>query len=154
IKDIPFDVVINIQGDEPFVQPSQLESLKKCFDGYFSIATLIREITSKEELFNPNRPKVVLDNLNCAIYFSRLPIPYLREIPEADWIKNNTYWGHVGMYAYTMDALQEITLLKPGRLEQAESLEQLRWLENNFSIKTAVTDYQSIGIDTPDDLLN
>lgn len=153
LKDsIEFDVVINIQGDEPFVQPSQLEQLKSCFVENVSIATLIRKIATPDELFNPNRPKVVIDNDNYALYFSRSPIPFLRGKAESDWLNHNIYWGHVGMYAYTYDVLLKITRLNPGKLEIAESLEQLRWIENNYQIKTAETQFQSIGIDTPEDL--
>ncbi|HKI89829.1 MAG TPA: 3-deoxy-manno-octulosonate cytidylyltransferase [Draconibacterium sp.] len=148
-----FDVVINVQGDEPFIQPEQIELLKSCFDGKTEIATLIKEIENeKEELFNPNRPKVVLNKNEEALYFSRSPIPYVRGREKTNWISNYTFWVHIGMYAYTAEVLQKITKLDPGLLEQAESLEQLRWLENGFRIKTAATKYQSIGIDTPNDL--
>ena len=148
-----FDVVVNVQGDEPFIQPEQIELLKSCFDGKTEIATLIKRIeNSEEELFNPNRPKVVLNENAEALYFSRLPIPYLRGVEKKDWLKKNKFWFHIGMYAYTADVLQKITELEPGKLEQAESLEQLRWLENGFKIKTAITTHQSIGIDTPEDL--
>lgn len=150
---INFDVVINVQGDEPFIQPEQIELLKTCFDDNTEIATLIKKIeNSDEELFNPNRPKVVLNKNAEALYFSRSPIPYLRGHAETNWLSKNTYWAHIGMYAYTSDVLQQITRLDQGTLEQAESLEQLRWLENGFKIKTAVTIHQSIGIDTPNDL--
>lgn len=152
-KKINFDVIINVQGDEPFIQPEQIELLKSCFDGGTEIATLIKKIeNSEEELLNPNRPKVVLNKKAEALYFSRSPIPYLRGHSVTDWLSGNTYWAHIGMYAYTSDVLQKITTLEQGTLEKAESLEQLRWLENGFKIKTAVTTHQSIGIDTPDDL--
>lgn len=147
-----FDVIINIQGDEPFVKSSQIELLKSCFREGVEIATLIKHIETEEELFNINRPKVVIDNDNNALYFSRSPIPFVRGKEKSEWINENKYWAHIGMYAYKADVLQKITNLKPGKLEMAESLEQLRWLENGFKIKTAVSDYQSIGIDTPDDL--
>ena len=152
-KKIDFEVVINVQGDEPFIQPEQIELLKSCFDDNTEIATLIKKIENhKEELFNPNRPKVVLNKKQEALYFSRSPIPYIRGEEEKSWISKNTFWAHIGMYAYRSKVLQEITKLKHGTLERAESLEQLRWLENGFKIKTAVTTHQSIGIDTPDDL--
>ncbi len=152
-KNIDFDVVINVQGDEPFIQPEQIELLKSCFAGHTEIATLIKKIENQEEeLFNPNRPKVVLNKNREALYFSRSPIPFIRGEDEKNWISKNTFWAHIGMYAYTSEVLQEITRLERGTLEQAESLEQLRWMENGFSIKTAVTAHQSIGIDTPDDL--
>lgn len=149
---IQFDVVINIQGDEPFIQAEQIELLKGCFTGAVEIATLVKKIDSSEELFNPNRPKVVLSEDKNALYFSRSPIPYVRGSEEGDWVKNSDFWAHIGMYAFRADALQQITKLPQGKLEQAESLEQLRWLENAFSIKTAETKTQSIGIDTPEDL--
>lgn len=149
---IDFDVVINIQGDEPFIQPEQIEQLKSSFNENTEIATLIKKIDNTEELFNPNRPKVVIDNQQNAIYFSRSPIPFVRGEEQNYWLKVNTFWAHIGMYAYQKDVLQKITKLEPGRLELAESLEQLRWIENGFKIKTAVTEHQSIGIDTPDDL--
>ena len=151
---IDFDVVINIQGDEPFIQPDQIELLKSCFTDKTEIATLIKKIETLEELFNPNRPKVVLDNKQNALYFSRSSIPFARGKEEKNWLFATTFWAHIGMYAYKSDVLQKITKLKTGKLELAESLEQLRWLENGFKIKTAVTNHQSIGIDTPEDLKN
>jgi 3-deoxy-manno-octulosonate cytidylyltransferase (CMP-KDO synthetase) len=147
-----FDIIINIQGDEPFIQPEQINLLKLCFDTEAEIATLIKKIETSDELFNPNRPKVVVNNQQNALYFSRSVIPHVRGSNEKDWIDKNTYWAHIGMYAYRADVLQKITKLKPGKLELTESLEQLRWLENGYQIKTAVTTHQSIGIDTPQDL--
>src|SRR5690554_3639801 len=152
-KNISFDVVINIQGDEPFVQAEQLKQLMSCFDNKTEIATLVKKIESNEELFNPNRPKVVLDEQHNALYFSRSPIPYVRDVEKANWLRNNTFWAHIGMYAYRKDILQQITQLNPGKLEQTEALEQLRWLGNGYRIKTAVTRFQGIGIDTPEDLM-
>ena len=148
-----FDVVVNVQGDEPFIQPKQIELLKSCFTADAEIATLTKRIESTEELFNPNRPKVVTDNQQNALYFSRSPIPFVRGSENENWLSKHTFWGHIGMYAYKSDVLQKISKLKHGDLEKAESLEQLRWLENGFKIKTAVTEHQSIGIDTPEDLL-
>lgn len=147
-----FDIVINVQGDEPFIQPKQIEMLKSCFTTDADIATLIKRIETTEELFNPNRPKVVTDNQQNALYFSRSTIPYIRGIENEKWLQGQTFWAHIGMYAYKADVLQKISKLKQGLLEKAESLEQLRWLENGFKIKTAVTEHQSIGIDTPEDL--
>lgn len=151
-KTIDFDVAINIQGDEPFIKPEQIEQLKSCFDNDADIATLVKKIDNPEELFNPNRPKVVLDKNNNALYFSRSPIPYIRGAEKTDWVSNINFWAHIGMYAFKADVLQEITQLKQGTLEVAESLEQLRWLENGYKIKTAETNTQSMGIDTPEDL--
>lgn len=147
-----FDVVINVQGDEPFIQKEQIELLKSCFSGETQIATLIKKIESTEELLNPNRPKVVIDNKKNALYFSRSPIPYIRNAGKNDWLQHQIFWAHVGMYAYKTDVLQKITCLKQGKLELAESLEQLRWIENGFKISTVETTYQSVGIDTPEDM--
>lgn len=146
------DIIINIQGDEPFIQPGQIRKLMDCFDDQTEIATLIRKIESKDELFNPNRPKVVTGANMEALYFSRSPIPFLRGVDEKNWTEQHKYWAHIGMYAYRADVLQQITKLSSGLLEQAESLEQLRWLENGYKIKTAETTYESMGIDTPEDL--
>ena len=153
-ENIDFNVIINVQGDEPFIQLRQIELLKSCFSGDAEIATLIKKIETSEELFNPNRPKVVIDNKHNALYFSRSPIPYIRGEENGNWISKNVFWAHIGMYAYKSDVLQKISNLKQGILEKAESLEQLRWLENGFKIKTAETVHQSIGIDTPEDLTN
>ena len=147
-----FDVVINIQGDEPFIKREQIELLKSCFSDEIEIATLVKKIDSNEELFNPNRPKVVIDDNMNALYFSRSPIPFIRNAEKKDWLKYHPYWSHIGMYAYKTDILQRITKLKRSKLELAESLEQLRWIENGFNIKVAETTHQSIGIDTPEDL--
>lgn len=153
-KEIDFDVVINVQGDEPFIQAVQIELLKSCFNESTDIATLVKKIDNSEELFNPNRPKAVIDNQQNALYFSRSPIPFVRNEEEKNWHLKNNFWAHIGMYAYKKDVLQKITKLNNGKLELTESLEQLRWLENGFQIKTAETDHQSIGIDTPEDLQN
>ena len=153
-KKLAFDVVINIQGDEPFIESEQIELLKSCFEEETQIATLIKQINNTEELFNPNRPKVVTDKNRNALYFSRSPIPFYRGEANENWVLKHKFWAHIGMYAYRADVLQIITKLSPGSLETSESLEQLRWLENGFSIKTAETSHQSIGIDTPEDLQN
>lgn len=151
-KNHDFDVVINVQGDEPFISPEQIELLQSCFTEETKIATLIKRIDNPEDLFNPNRPKVVIDNERNALYFSRSTIPFVRGETEKNWLSVNTFWAHVGMYAYHKQVLQEITKLKHGKLELTESLEQLRWLANGYKIKTAETNHQSIGIDTPEDL--
>lgn len=151
---IDFDVVINIQGDEPFIKARQIEELMSCFNQKTEIATLIKKIDNTEELFNPNRPKVVIDKDDNALYFSRSPIPFARGEKENSWLLAAPYWVHIGMYAYKKEVLQEITQLPHGTLERVEALEQLRWLENGYKIKTAVTEHQSIGIDTPEDLEN
>ena len=152
-----YDVVINIQGDEPFIQPEQIELLKKCFsETDTQIATLVKPFDKngdfEKTLQNPNTPKVVLNTRSEAIYFSRSVIPYLRYKDTAEWLKNHTYYKHIGLYAYRPDVLKEITALPQSSLELAESLEQLRWLENGYKIKVAITHQETIGIDTPEDL--
>ncbi len=149
-----FDVIINIQGDEPFIRPEQIEQLKSSFRNNTEIATLIKKIETEEELFNPNQPKVVIDKMQNALYFSRSPIPFVRGEREKNWHSETDLWAHIGMYGYKAPVLQQITRLEQSALELAESLEQLRWLENGFQIKTAKTIHKSIGIDTPEDLDN
>ena len=151
-SDIDFDVVVNIQGDEPFIQPEQIRKLMACFKSETEIATLVRKISDLDELTDPNKPKVVLGVNSDALYFSRAAIPYTRDYEMGRWLEEANYWGHIGIYAYRKDILQKITRLLPGTLEKAESLEQLRWLENGFRIKVAETEYHSYGIDTPEDL--
>jgi len=148
-----FEYVINIQGDEPFIQPEQIDLLAAVLTGKTEIATLMKAIDQTEQLFNPNLVKAVIGK-NCeALYFSRSPIPYLRNIKENDWVSNHTFFKHIGMYAYRVDILTELTKLHPSTLEKAESLEQLRWLENGFEILAVETSTESFGIDTPEDLV-
>jgi 3-deoxy-manno-octulosonate cytidylyltransferase (CMP-KDO synthetase) len=150
-----FDVIINIQGDEPFIRTEQIEGLKKCFyTPETEIATLIKPITHAAEITNINRPKVVINKNEEALYFSRSAIPFVRDYPAEEWITRNTFYSHIGMYAYRYDILLKLTQLPVGILEKAESLEQLRWLENGYRIKTAQTTFENIGIDTPEDLEN
>lgn len=150
------DVVINIQGDEPFIKPEQIESLIACFDSpQIQIATLVRpfeESEGYEALANPNSPKVVLNERHEALYFSRSVIPYLRGVEPAEWLARHTYYKHIGMYGYRADVLGQITCLPQSSLELAESLEQLRWLQNGYTIKVGITTQETIGIDTPADL--
>ena len=150
-------VIINIQGDEAFVQPAQIEALMACFDTPDTqIATLIRpfsEADSLADLENPNTPKVAWSReTGEALLFSRSVIPFMRGIDRSEWLRQGKFFRHIGMYAYRADVLRQITQLSPTPLEQAESLEQLRWLENGYRIRVAETDIQTIGIDTPDDL--
>jgi 3-deoxy-manno-octulosonate cytidylyltransferase (CMP-KDO synthetase) len=146
--------VINIQGDEPYIDPRQIELVCKCFDDpKTELATLVKKISTSETLFNPNSPKVIVDNNQFAIYFSRQPLPFLRGVEQHDWITRHTFFQHIGIYGYRTDVLQKITELAPSLLEKAESLEQLRWIENGFKIKTAETTLETIAIDTPEDLL-
>lgn len=151
-----YDVVVNIQGDEPFIQPSQLEAVKACFeDPSTQIATLVKPFTPAdgfEALENVNSPKVVVNKNMNALYFSRSIIPYQRNAEKAEWLKGHTYYKHIGLYAYRADTLKEITSLPQSSLELAESLEQLRWLENGYIIKVGVSDVETIGIDTLQDL--
>lgn len=150
------DVVVNIQGDEPFIHASQLESVKTCFsDSKTQIATLVQpfsEADGIEALENPNSPKVVIDKDSFALYFSRSVIPYLRGVDKSEWLSKHCFYKHIGLYAYRPDVLEAITSLSQSSLELAESLEQLRWLENGYKIKVALTAERTIGIDTPDDL--
>jgi 3-deoxy-manno-octulosonate cytidylyltransferase (CMP-KDO synthetase) len=150
---IIIDIVVNIQGDEPFIRPEQIDLLISCFnDKNTEIATLIRKVEPGEDLFNPNQPKVIIDSKNNAIYFSRAAIPFLRNEEKRKWSFKHTYYKHPGLYAYRTEVLKQITMLSRSPLELAESLEQNRWIENGFRIKTVVTRWESIGIDTPDDL--
>ncbi len=148
-----FDVVINIQGDEPFIEPDLLETLAGCFmSSMTEIATLVKPLKSAEDLWDANKPKVIMNPKYEALYFSRSPIPYLRQHPKEEWHLHHTFYLHIGLYGYRSDVLREITNLKPSALEMAESLEQLRWLENNYKISVRPTTHESIGIDTPEDL--
>ncbi|MFH2141533.1 MAG: 3-deoxy-manno-octulosonate cytidylyltransferase [Bacteroidota bacterium] len=147
-----FDIIINIQGDEPFVFPEQINAIKKCFkSSKTQIATLVKPINNSHDIFDSSKPKVVINKNKEAIYFSRSPIPYIREADKKEWIKYNFY-KHIGLYAYRYDILKKITALKPGFLEKCESLEQLRWIENGYKIKVDFTEYESISIDTKKDL--
>ena len=147
-----YDYVINIQGDEPFIEAHQIDLLAARLDGSVEIATLIKKITSSDELFNPSEAKVVLDVHGNALLFSRSPVPHVRNRLESDWIQYHQFYKHVGLYAYRADILERITQLQASALEKAESLEQLRWLENGFKIQTIETDRESFGIDTPADV--
>lgn len=149
-------VIINIQGDEPFVDPAQIEALKSCFDTpQVQIATLVRRFNPErgfDALFNPNTPKVVMDSAMNALYFSRSIIPYVRGAEWKEWLHKTTFHTHIGMYAYRADVLAEIVKLPQSSLELAESLEQLRWLQAGYKIRVGVTEIETIGIDTPADL--
>lgn len=150
------DVVVNVQGDEPFIETSQLKSVIRCFDDEATdIATLVKPFAATdgwEALSNPNSPKVVVDNDDNAIYFSRSVIPYLRGVPQQEWLQHHTYYKHIGLYAYRMKVLHEICTMPQGQLEIAESLEQLRWLQAGYRIKVGYTQVETVGIDTPEDL--
>lgn len=151
-----FDVIVNIQGDEPFIQRSQLEAIKACFDDEKTqIATLVKPFVPADgfdALENVNSPKVVVNNQMQALYFSRSIIPFQRNKDKQEWLSGHTYYKHIGLYAYRAAVLKEITSLPQSSLELAESLEQLRWLENGYTIKVGISEVETIGIDTPQDL--
>jgi 3-deoxy-manno-octulosonate cytidylyltransferase (CMP-KDO synthetase) len=152
---LKFDVVINIQGDEAFIGTEQIEELKNCFrDSETEIATLIKPIVHQAEVTNINRPKVVINKQQEAMYFSRSTIPFIRYCPIEEWMSQHILFSHIGIYAYRYDILMKLTQLPASALEKAESLEQLRWLENGYRIKTAKTSFENIAIDTPEDLEN
>lgn len=148
-----WDVVLNVQGDEPFIQPSQIETLCSCFDEQQTeIATLGKPFATIEAVENPNSPKIVVDNKGFALYFSRSMIPFIRGVEKNNWLSHYPFLKHLGIYAYRTEVLKQITQLPQSSLELAESLEQLRWLQNGYRIKVGTTDIETIGIDTPEDL--
>lgn len=151
-----YSVVVNVQGDEPFISPNQILSLIDCFSiPSTDIATIVkpyRESDGTAALLNPNTPKVVVGRDMRALYFSRSVVPYLRGVEQNDWLARHKYYKHIGIYAFRPHVLQEVAQLPQGELERAESLEQLRWIENGYRIKVGVSDIETIGIDTPQDL--
>lgn len=148
-----WDVVVNVQGDEPFVAKSQLDTICHCFDDPTTqIATLGKPFESMEAVQNPNSPKIVVDNMGFAMYFSRSVIPYVRGKEKSSWLTHYPFLKHLGIYAYRKDVLRQVTQLPQSSLEIGESLEQLRWLQNGFKIKVGTTDVETVGIDTPQDL--
>ena len=148
-----YEVIVNIQGDEPYIDPEQITKLVACFTvANTQIATLIKRVLTAEELFNINSPKVLINKLQEAIYFSRSPLPHIRGEAQANWLQHFTYFKHIGIYGYRADVLQQITRLPISGLEKAESLEQLRWIENGYRIKVAETELETFAIDTPEDL--
>jgi 3-deoxy-manno-octulosonate cytidylyltransferase (CMP-KDO synthetase) len=148
-----FDILINIQGDEPMINPDQIDLLCKCFENpNASIATLVKKISSNEELFNENTPKVILNKNNEAILFSRTAIPFIRGKAKENWIEQYTFYKHIGIYGFKTETLKRLNNLPVSALESAEALEQLRWIENGYRIHTAITDKESQAIDTPQDL--
>ena len=147
------DVIINVQGDEPFIRPSQIKTLMKLFDTPDTqIGTLGKPFESIEAIENPNSPKIVTDNRGFALYFSRSVIPYIRGKERSEWFGEYPFLKHLGIYAYRREVLKEVTLLPQSSLEKAESLEQLRWLQNGYRIRVGLTDVETVGIDTPEDL--
>ncbi|PTR01369.1 3-deoxy-manno-octulosonate cytidylyltransferase (CMP-KDO synthetase) [Mucilaginibacter yixingensis] len=148
-----YEVVINIQGDEPYIDPEQISKLTACFaEPGTQLATLIKQIDTTEELYNFATPKVIINKNWEAIYFSRSPIPHVRGQEPQHWLYHNTYYKHIGIYGYKSDVLQQITKLPVSSLEKAESLEQLRWIENGYRIKVAETDLETFAVDIPADL--
>ncbi|MFN4233229.1 MAG: 3-deoxy-manno-octulosonate cytidylyltransferase [Bacteroidia bacterium] len=147
------DAYINIQGDEPYIHPEQIDEVALLLQkGEVHIATLIKKITDAEELFNTNKPKVVISNTNKALYFSRQAIPFLRGIESSEWLSRHDFYKHIGIYGYKRNTLLEIVKLPLSALEKSEALEQLRWLENGFDIHTGITELESYSVDTEDDL--
>jgi 3-deoxy-manno-octulosonate cytidylyltransferase (CMP-KDO synthetase) len=148
------DIVVNVQGDEPFVYPALLSRLAACFDDETTqIATVVKPFENADDLLNPNNVKAVMTSTGRAIYFSRSVIPYVRGFEQKEWTKRHTFYWHLGLYAYRADVLKRITQLQPSPLEIAESLEQNRWLENDFCIRVIQTEGENIAIDTPEDLV-
>lgn len=152
LQEEDYEYVINIQGDEPFIQPDQIDLLAKSLDGKTEIATLVKTIESLDELSNPSEAKVVVNRQGEALYFSRSMIPFINKAPQDQWLERHVFFKHVGMYAYRRDILKEISGLQVSVLEKAESLEQLRWLENGFRVTVVETLTESFAIDTPADL--
>lgn len=147
------DVIINVQGDEPFIQPSQIKTLMALFDDpQTQIGTLGKRFDSMDAVNNPNSPKIVTDHRGFALYFSRSVIPFIRGVESDEWLSHYPFLKHLGVYAYRREVLAEVTRLPQGQLEKAESLEQLRWLENGYRIRVGLTDVETVGIDTPADL--
>jgi 3-deoxy-manno-octulosonate cytidylyltransferase (CMP-KDO synthetase) len=147
------DVIVNVQGDEPRVEHTQIELLASCFDDpSVQIATLKKEITSADDLFSPNVVKVVDDLKGNAIYFSRNPIPFVRGAANDEWLQHHKFYKHIGIYAFRREVLQQVVRLPQSQLETCESLEQLRWIENGYRIAVRETDAENIGVDTPEDL--
>jgi 3-deoxy-manno-octulosonate cytidylyltransferase (CMP-KDO synthetase) len=148
-----YKVIINIQGDEPYIDPEQITKLAACFNNADTqIATLVKKVKSIDELLNTNSPKAVINKLSEAVYFSRSPLPHIRGQEQENWLDYYTYFRHIGIYGFRADILQEITKLPVSSLEKAESLEQLRWIENGYRIKVAETELETHAIDTPQDL--
>ncbi|WDF67626.1 3-deoxy-manno-octulosonate cytidylyltransferase [Sphingobacterium oryzagri] len=148
-----FDIAINIQGDEPFINPLQIELLCSLFDDQQTqIGTLIKQIESQEDLFNENTPKVIISKEQQAMYFSRQTIPFQRGVEKSDWLRTQTYYKHIGIYGYRVDVLKAITQLPVSPLEKTEALEQLRWIENGYRIKVAKTEFDTIAVDHPEDV--
>lgn len=148
-----YDAVINIQGDEPFIDPRQIGMMRDLISRDDTVlASLAKRIEDEDELFSPNTVKVVMDKESNALYFSRNPIPFMRNVDRKDWLSKGVFYKHIGIYAYKAETLRQIAEMQPSTLEMAESLEQLRWLENGLRIRMGITQHESISIDTQEDL--
>lgn len=153
ILETEYDAVVNIQGDEPFIDPEHINLLVDLISrDDTQLASLAKKIQDEDDLFGSNKVKVVMDKAGNALYFSRNPIPYMRNVDRKLWMKKGTFYQHLGLYAYKTDVLRQIAMMKPTALEKAESLEQLRWLENGLSIRMAIVETDSIAVDSPADL--
>ncbi|WP_017258676.1 3-deoxy-manno-octulosonate cytidylyltransferase [Pedobacter arcticus] len=153
VKMTGYDAIINIQGDEPLIDPKQINLLASCFNDISTdLATLIKKISTPEELFNFNTPKVIINNRSEAIYFSRQVIPYLKDVAQENYLSKHTFYKHIGIYGYRTTTLGIIAGMKLGNLESSEKLEQLRWIENGCKIKVAITETESLAIDSPEDV--
>ncbi len=150
--DVAYDSVVNVQGDEPFIEPEQINQMIDLLKQGAEIATLVKKIEDEATLNDTNKPKVVIGETGRALYFSRQTIPFLRDVPKSEWLNTTAFYKHIGIYGYQSAVLKKLVLLKPGKLEDLEKLEQLRWLENGFAIMTSETTFETIGIDTPADL--
>lgn len=149
---VDYNAVVNIQGDEPFIEPEQINQIAELLKSGAEIATLVKKIEDEITLNDTNKPKVVIGEGGRALYFSRQTIPFLRDVPKSDWLKTTSFYKHIGIYGYQSKVLRELVKLKPGKLEDLEKLEQLRWLENGFIIMATETEFETVGIDTPEDL--
>ena len=149
-----FDAVINIQGDEPFIDPRQIEMMRELISRDDTmLASLAKRIEEEDELFSPNTVKVVMDYKGNALYFSRNPIPFMRNVDRNEWLEKGVFYKHIGIYAYKADTLRQVAAMQPSALEQAESLEQLRWLENGLQIRMDITKEENVSIDEPNDIV-
>ena len=153
LLDTQYDAVINIQGDEPFIDPNQINQIVDLIvQDDTSLASLAKRIEDEDELFSPNTVKVVMDKKGNALYFSRNPIPYMRNVDHGEWLAKGCFYKHIGIYAYKADILRQIAAMQPSTLETAESLEQLRWLENGLTIRMGITETENVSIDQPEDI--
>lgn len=150
--DVAYDAVVNVQGDEPFIDPEQINQIIDLLEQGAEIATLVKKIEDEVSLNDTNKPKVVIGETGRALYFSRQTIPFLRDVPKAEWLQTTAFYKHIGIYGYQSNILKKLVQLKLGKLEDLEKLEQLRWLENGFVIMTSETAFETIGVDTPADL--